>query len=160
MSMAHDHANMLPKGALMLACGLVLTTLAATTAARIAQLPPAASPAAVRTSENARIVVTRSLRFSDRADGAVVIEDVNARRVAGTVDPFTKSGFVRSVMRGMARDRHLRGLGADAPFQLTLWSDGQLSLVDSLTGRALELGAFGPTNRQAFLTLLMSKESR
>ena len=160
MSMAHDHRNMLPKGALFLACGLVLTALAATTAARIAQLPPAAVPATVRASENARVVITRSLRFSDRADGAVVIEDVAAGRVAGTVAPLTKSGFVRSVMRGMARDRRMRGLGADAPFDLTLWSDGQLSLVDSLTGRALELGAFGPTNRDAFLALLQSPEAR
>lgn len=160
MSMTHDHSNMLPKGALMLACGLVLSALAATTAARVAQLPPAALPAAVRASENAKIVITRSLRFSDRADGAVVIEDVNAKQVAGTVAPFTKSGFVRSVMRGMARDRHMRGLGPEAPFELTLWSDGQLSLVDSLSGHSLELGAFGPTNREAFMALLQSKESR
>jgi putative photosynthetic complex assembly protein len=160
MSMAHDHSNMLPKGALFLACSLVLTALAATTAARVAQLPPAALPAAVRATDHAKVLITRSLRFTDRADGAVVIEDVNAKQIAGTVAPFTKSGFVRSVMRGMARDRHLRGLGADAPFELTLWNDGQLSLVDSLTGRSLELGAFGNTNRQAFLDLLQSKEAR
>ncbi len=154
MSHDHDHRNMLPKGALMLACGLVVVSLAATSAARIAQLPPAAIPAAVRTSEHARIVTTRNLRFTDRADGAVVIEDVTARRLAGTVAPFTESGFVRSVMRGLARDRRMRGLGADAPFALTLWSNGQLSLTDTATGRALELGAFGPTNRAAFMALL------
>ena len=160
MSMTHDHSNMLPKGALMLACGLVLSALAATTAARVAQLPPAALPAAVRASENAKIVITRSLRFSDRADGALVIEDVNAKQVAGTVAPFTKSGFVRSVMRGLARDRRMRGLGADAPFVLALWSNGQLSLTDSATGRALELSAFGPSNRAAFMALLTPEQVR
>lgn len=160
MSMKHDHSNMLPKGALMLACGLVVASLAATSAARIAQLPPAAVPATVRADENAKVIVTRSLRFIDRADGAVVIEDVNAKQVAGTVQPFTESGFVRSVMRGMARDRRLRGLGADAPFELTLWNNGQLSLIDTASGRSLELGAFGPTNRDAFMALLAIKESR
>lgn len=154
MSHDHDHRNMLPKGALMLACGLVVVSLAATSAARIAQLPPAALPAAARASDHARIVATRQLRFTDRADGAVLIEDVNARQVAGTVAPFTQSGFVRSVMRGLARDRRMRGLGPDAPFALTLWSNGQLSLTDTATGRALELGAFGPTNRAAFVALL------
>lgn len=160
MSMKHDHSNMLPKGALMLACGLVVASLAATSAARIAQLPPSAVPATVRADENAKVIVTRSLRFIDRADGAVVIEDVNAKQVAGTVTPFTESGFVRSVMRGMARDRRLRGLGADAPFELTLWNNGQLSLIDSASGRSLELGAFGPSNREAFMALLVSKETR
>ncbi len=160
MSMSHDHSNMLPKGALVLACGLVVASLAATSAARIAGLPPAAIPAAVRADEGAKIVESRRLRFIDRADGAVVIEDVSAKRVAGTVAPFTESGFVRSVMRGMARDRRLRGLGAEAPFELTLWNDGQLSLVDTVSGRSLELGAFGPSNRAAFMALLASGKGR
>lgn len=160
MSHDHDHRNLLPRGALVLACGLVITSLAATSAARIAQLPPAAIPAAVRASEQAQVITKRILRFSDRADGSVLIEDVAARQVVGTVAPFTESGFVRSVMRGLARDRRMRGLGADAPFVLALWSNGQLSLTDSATGRALELGAFGPSNRAAFMALLAPEKIR
>jgi hypothetical protein len=35
-----------------------------------------------------------------------------------------------------------------------------LSLTDSATGRALELGAFGPSNRAAFMALLTPEQAR
>lgn len=148
------HAETLPKGALVTAGALVLFALAATTAVRVAHVAPAASPELVRAAEHARPVASRSLRFVDRADGAVVITDVGTGGVAGMVNPGATSGFIRGVMRGLARDRHMRGIGEGPPFTLTLWQDGQLSLVDTATGRTLELGAFGNTNRAAFAELL------
>ena len=57
-------------------------------------------------------------------------------------------------MRGLARDRHIRGLDGSAPFRLTRWSNGDLTLTDSATARVIELGAFGETNRKSFEALL------
>ena len=157
--MSHVHADPLPKGALMLAIGLALTALTATTLARLLALPPAAQPAAIRAAEHARPIGSRTLRFLDRADGAVVIADTATGRTAATIEPGTNSGFIRGVLRGFARDRRLRGLGDAAPFALAAWSNGQLTLTDSATGRAVELGAFGDTNRAAFAALLNRKPS-
>jgi len=70
------------------------------------------------------------------------------------VDGVPGNGFVRGVMRGMARERHFRGVGMTPPFTLTLWQNGTLSLVDKATGRAIELGSFGPDNRAAFAALM------
>jgi putative photosynthetic complex assembly protein len=42
----------------------------------------------------------------------------------------------------------------EPPFNLTLWKNGTLSLTDKTTGRAIELGSFGPDNRAAFAALL------
>lgn len=148
-----SHANLLPRPALALCCGLVLMSLAVTTAARLAGMAPSASPVALRNAERIRPVATRDLRFTDRADGAVVIADVRGA-TAGMVAPNTKSGFIRGVMRGLARDRHMRGIGDGPPFRLTAWADGELSLTDLATGRVLELSAFGATNRAAFAALL------
>ena len=151
--MSHDHANTLPRGALALCCGMVGLSLAVTAAARLSGMAPSASPVLLRSAEHVRPVASRDLRFTDRADGAVVIQDVGGR-TAGMVAPGTKSGFIRGVMRGLARDRHMRGIGDGPPFRLTEWADGELSLTDLATGRVLELSAFGSTNRAAFAALL------
>jgi putative photosynthetic complex assembly protein len=58
------------------------------------------------------------------------------------------------VLRGLARERRQHGIGAEPPFRLTLWANGALSLVDTATGRVIELDGFGQTNRAAFARLL------
>jgi putative photosynthetic complex assembly protein len=149
-------ANTVPRGALVIAGGLVLFTLAATAAVRVTGAPPSASPSLVRAEEGARPVATRLLGFADRADGAVVITDLTTRKVVQTIEPGGETGFVRGVMRGLARDRKMRGIGNAPGFELTLWGNGQLSLTDTATKRELELGGFGGTNRAAFASLLES----
>ena len=61
-------------------------------------------------------------------------------------------------MRGLARERRMHGIGSEAPFTLTQWRDGELTLTDSATGRSIELNAFGTTNRAAFAALLRAPE--
>lgn len=152
--MSHDHATMLPRGTIAMTGALVLFAIGATAAVRLTGTPLAASPTAMRATEHVAPVTTRSLRFSDRADGAVVIEDVDAGTVAQVIEPGQQTGFIRGVMRGMARDRRMHGVGEGPPFSLTLWRDGELSLTDTATGRAIELTAFGSSNRAAFAALL------
>ena len=151
---AHNHDAMLPRGTLILAGALVTFVLGATSVVRLAHIPPAASPAAMRAQGNVARVTSRNLRFLDRADGAVVIDDVDTRQTAEVIEPGQKTGFIRGVMRGLARERRSRGIGDTAPFNLSLWRDGELSLTDSATGRSIELTAFGTTNRAAFAALL------
>ncbi|TKD50941.1 photosynthetic complex assembly protein PuhC [Sphingomonas baiyangensis] len=149
---ARSHANTVPRGALLLAGGLVGFTLLATIGFRAAGLDPAASPVAERVANRAQPLAQRTLVFADLPDGGVRIADADG---AVTILPAGgQSGFIRGVMRGLARDRRMRGLGADAPFALTAWDDGSLSLADSATGRIVELNGFGPDNRAAFAALL------
>ncbi len=154
MSAAHNHADMLPNGTLALAGALVLFAVAAVSVVKIAGIPAEASPAALRAQNEIAKVASRDLRFLDRADGAVVIEDVGNGGEAGVIRPGEKTGFIRGVMRGLARERRSHGIGNAPPFNLTLWKDGELSLTDSATGRQIELNSFGATNRAAFAALL------
>ncbi|MGJ3649117.1 photosynthetic complex assembly protein PuhC [Sphingomonas sp. GlSt437] len=153
------HDPTVPPGALIAAGVLVVSVIATAGFMRLAQVPAAATPALVRAADHAVPVTTRVLSFADRADGGVAITDVTSGRLVRAIEPGEQQGFIRGVMRGMARDRKLRGIGAAQPFTLTLWQDGQLSLIDRTTGRALELGGFGETNRQAFLALLTTPEA-
>ena len=152
--MSAVHNETVPKGALIAAASLVIMSIAVTGIVRLTGTPPDASPALLRAKEKPMAVSSRDLRFTDRADGAVVIEDVGTGAKAGMVEAGSKRGFIRGVMRGLARERRMHGVGNQPPFRLTLWTDGELSLVDTATGRNLELGAFGGTNRAAFLALL------
>lgn len=160
MSQSHGHADMLPRGTLVIAGALVLFALAATSIVRIAGIPPAASPVALRAQAHVAPLQSRNLRFSDRADGAVVIEDVDTHGIAAVIKPGEQTGFIRGVMRGLARERKMAGIGAQPPFNLTLWHDGQLSLTDSVTGRSIEMTAFGSDNRATFAALLPKATAR
>ncbi|WP_421839013.1 photosynthetic complex assembly protein PuhC [Novosphingobium sp.] len=155
MSLVHDHEQTMPKGALASALVLVGTALALTALVKVGVLSREAIPAAARTEAHVAPAVVRQLTFTDRGDGAVVVRDVSTgETVRVLVDGVPGNGFVRGVMRGMARERHFRGVGMAPPFTLTLWKNGTLSLDDKATGRSIELGSFGPDNRAAFAALL------
>lgn len=143
-----------PRFALLLAAALVGTTLLAVSVARFARIAPQASPTLERAADHVAAVKALDLRFSDRPDGSVQIIDLATGRVAGGVEAGSTSGFIRGVMRGLARDRRKRGVGQEPPFRLTLWANGQLSLLDTTSGFTTDLSAFGPTNRAAFEALL------
>lgn len=99
------------------------------------------------------VVAERLLRFQDRADGAVVATE-NGAEVAVFQG---EQGFVRGIMRSMARQRRGEGLASAQPFRLTAWADGRLTLDDVATGERLDLEAFGPSNAAVFATLLPVK---
>ena len=135
---------MVPRAALIAMASIVVLTLVATTAVRL-------SGTDIREPDAAAVAV-RELRFEDRDDGAIVVTD--ARDGARVATFEGEQGFVRGVLRGLARERKLSGLGAGPPFELIGRADGRLTLRDPATGRIVDLESFGPTNAGAFARLL------
>lgn len=105
----------------------------------------------------AQPTASRDLRFSDRADGAVVVTNAQTGRELDVVEPGTE-GFVRGAMRGLVRQRRIAEIGPDMPFRLSVWPDGRITLQDTANGNTMELHAFGRTNAEAFLRLLSAEE--
>jgi len=139
-----------PRGALLAAAGLIVTSLALVGASRLSGVGAMENP----TSEP---VQQRSLQFEDRENGAVAIYAVGRDgKPLEVLEPGT-NGFVRSVVRGLVRERRREGLGREPGFRLTRWADGRISLDDLATGRRIELDAFGPTNAGAFAELLLAE---
>jgi putative photosynthetic complex assembly protein len=143
---AHVEVEMLPKGALIGAGLLVAASLAIVSLARLTHYQPAQP-------EASSIVSREDLRFADRRDGAITIYASDGDRLVDTLPPGT-NGFVRGVMRGLARDRRAEHVGEEAPFRLTRWANGRLSLDDPSTGRHVDLEVFGITNSGAFADIL------
>lgn len=150
--MSHEHfTEPFPKGALWGAAALIAAAIALTVVAR------ERGAMRVERPESTMIEVV-DVRFEDRDDGAIVAFRMGAPespREIGRFAPGT-SGFVRGVLRGLARERKLESLDDAGAFRLTRWADGRLSIEDPRTGRYVELGAFGADNSAAFAQLLPS----
>lgn len=145
--MSAVHHEQMPRLPLYAAISLVLASILVVGGQRIGVLgaPPAAE------TRQATATMSQDLRFFDQPDGGV-------RVVAGGGEerliPTASGGFVRGVLRSLVRERRSMGLGSEQAFRVTEWSDGAVTIHDLATGRTLNLNAFGPTNRQDFLTLI------
>ena len=93
----------------------------------------------------------RTLRFEDRPNGDVAVMDcksaVEITRYAG------EQGFVRGILRTLARERMRRGIGSGPTFELIGHTDGRFTLLDPATGQRINLESFGPTNMTSFAML-------
>jgi putative photosynthetic complex assembly protein len=104
-------------------------------------------------------LVERSLVFvAGMGDGPVDLRDGDTGELISHFGPG-EGGFVRGAVRPLNRERARVGADLEAPWRLTRWSDGALTLTDPITGVAIDLNAFGPTNALAFSALLPSMDS-
>ena len=102
---------------------------------------------------NAVVVATVELHFEDRDDGSVVVIDAASERVLDVLEPGT-NGFIRGTLRSLARARRVVDSGSEQPFTLTQIDSGRLVLSDEVSGREIDLWAFGRTNAAAFTRYL------
>lgn len=146
------HEPVVPRGGIFAAAALILFALAAVTTVRLTGVGGAhmTLPAAVE---------SRDLRFEDGEKGAVLVFDASEGRLVDTLAPGS-NGFIRVVMRGLARERRLGDIGAQPPFRLTRYAGGQITLTDTSTGKQIDLGAFGSTNTEAFARLMNLRSAK
>jgi putative photosynthetic complex assembly protein len=95
------------------------------------------------------VLSTAALYFEDRDDGSVVVIDADSDRTLDVLAPGT-NGFIRGTLRSLARARRAVDAGSEQPFTLMRTDSGQLLLSDSVSGREIDLWAFGSTNAEAF----------
>lgn len=143
-----------PRYALVGAGFAVAIALLAAMAPRLGISPPPATPADKRVAAGVTAVASRDLRFADRADGALLVIDARTGATADIIQPGEPSGFIRGILRALARERMQHGVSAGPAFRLTAWRDGSLSLKDLATDRTIELAAFGKDNVASFARYL------
>jgi len=100
---------------------------------------------------------TLELRFIDLPDGAVSVERVSdGQQIAELA--VGEGGFVRATLRSLVRERPKADAAQANPqsFRLHQTPQGQLWLTDPVSGRSLDLKAYGESNRKAFADLLLA----
>jgi len=146
----HDQIRV-PRGALIGAGILIGLTMAAVAIVRFAGIDPTA-----QVPPPTALIVDRTLRFEDRPNGSVVVLELDAdgsERVVKVLESGS-DGFIRGVLRSLARARRTAGIGREQPFLLSMQADGRLVLEDPATRQRIDLRAFGPTNVESFRELL------
>ena len=152
MSETIHHEPVVPKGGVLAGAALILFALAAVTTVRLTGVGGThmTLPTAVE---------SRDLRFEDGQHGAVLVFDASDHQLVDTLAPGS-NGFIRVVMRGLARERKLGDIGPQPPFRLTRYAGGEITLTDTSTGKQIDLGAFGSTNTEAFARLINLRSAK
>jgi putative photosynthetic complex assembly protein len=101
---------------------------------------------------DAQAVITKQLRFEDRSDGSIAVVSASDGRVVKVIEG--EAGFVRGILRAMARERRIKEVNQTIPFELIARADGRLTLLDPATGNRIDLESFGKDNVVEFAVLL------
>jgi putative photosynthetic complex assembly protein len=107
---------------------------------------------------DAQAVITKQLRFEDRSDGSIAVVSASDGRVVKVIDG--EAGFVRGILRAMARERRIKEVNQTIPFELIARADGRLTLLDPATGNRIDLESFGKDNVIEFAVLLKPQGAR
>jgi len=103
---------------------------------------------------DADVIVKKTLHFRDLPNGAVGVISADTGQIITQVEG--QAGFVRGILRAMARDRRIRQLSNDDAFELVSHSDGRLTLIDLATNHRIDLESFGKDNAAEFAAFLNS----
>ena len=113
--------------------------------------------AAIEPLDNATESV--QLQFEDRPGGVISVFDATTGSEIGEL-PAGTNNFLRATLRGLVRGRDALKSEDHEAFGLYLLSDGRLLLVDPVSGRHVDLWAFGETNANSFARFLPSNTTQ
>ncbi|NJM36186.1 MAG: hypothetical protein HC850_17490 [Rhodomicrobium sp.] len=97
---------------------------------------------------------SRSCAFKTRPTGSIAVFAEPGGD--GRYGRARSNGFLRGTLRALVRERRQNEAHMSAPFRLVRRADGSLTLDDPVTGRSINLNAFGPANSGAFASLMPS----
>jgi putative photosynthetic complex assembly protein len=101
---------------------------------------------------DASIVAKKTLHFRDLPSGAVGVISVDNGQMIAQVEG--QAGFVRGILRALARERRIRQITSDDAFELISRADGRLTLIDLATNNRIDLESFGKDNAAEFAAFL------
>jgi putative photosynthetic complex assembly protein len=114
----------------------------------------AVQPGKSETQTDASVIAKKTLFFRDLPDGSVGVISASSGKMIAQVEG--QAGFVRGILRALARERRIQQITSDDAFELMSRSDGRLTLVDLATGNRIDLESFGRDNAAQFAAFLNS----
>ena len=142
-----SHTIPLPKVPLGLAVGLVIMVIALAASASLY------GHGAVRTPP-IQVQSQHSVRLVADPSGDVLVYD-GATNVLTRRVPAEHSGFLRGLLRVIARRRMIAHAPEDAPITVVRGVDGTIELSDPSSGLEVPVTSFGPTQVETIASLLV-----
>lgn len=139
-SSVHAAPERIPRWLVRSIGGMLVVVLATVGLMRLSGFSPTIEPPAM--------LAQRTLAFADAPDGAVRVTDATSGELLAELRG--EQGFLRGVLRGLARDRRAHTVGQAPPYVLSLHADGRLLITDPQTGQRIDLASFGPDNAAVF----------
>lgn len=152
----HHHEIRIPRSVLI-GFGLFLAAVVTAVAIfRFSGMEPLA-----QVPEPDHIVEQREFRFLDGGEGTVevfAVREADEDRLVHVIGAGD-GGFIRGVLRSMARSRRANGISEEHPFILIHSASGTVLLEDPTTEQRIDLQAFGPASVEAFKALFADAEN-
>jgi len=140
------HDRPFPRGLLIAVASMIGFTILVVGAARLTGFDPSQAPV---TPE----VAARDLRFVELEPGDIEVYDATTGILLETL-PQGEDGFIRGLLRTLARERRMHGVDPDGPYRLSFRENGHFTLEDQTTDFFIELRAFGATNEASVARFL------
>ncbi|MBU3582958.1 photosynthetic complex assembly protein PuhC [Polynucleobacter sp. 15G-AUS-farblos] len=99
-----------------------------------------------------QVIAKRILHFRDLPNGSVGVISAESGQMIAEVEG--QAGFIRGILRALARDRRIRQISSDDAFELVSRPDGRLTLTDLATKNRIDLESFGKDNAAEFAAFL------
>lgn len=127
--------------------GVALASLLLVSYARITDRPLEGTPVP------SPVVAERSLTLSGDRTGVVTVRSAETGAALAVSDE-DKNGFISTIWRVLGRQRMQADAAIAAPVILRRHESGRLSLLDTSTGKTIQITGYGPDNMAAFAKLL------
>lgn len=102
---------------------------------------------------NGAVVATYPVTMMIEGDDAVALKSVETGAVIVGFDKG-HGGFLRGAIRAFGLKRHQMNIEPQAPYVVTRWESGRITLNDPATNHQVPVDAFGPTVTKMFAPLV------
>jgi putative photosynthetic complex assembly protein len=106
---------------------------------------------------NGAVVATYPVTMMLDADDAVALKSAETGAVIVGFDKG-HGGFLRGAIRAFGLKRHQMNIAPAAPYVVTKWESGRVTLNDPSTGHQVPVDAFGPMVTKMFAPLVETKK--
>ncbi len=108
---------------------------------------------------NGAVVATYNVSMMVEADDAVALRSVETGQIIVGFDKG-HGGFLRGAIRAFGLKRNQMKIAPAAPFVVTRWESGRITLNDPATNHQVPVDAFGPMVTKMFAPLVSEEISK
>ena len=105
---------------------------------------------------NGAAVATHQVTIIVKPDDSIELASFETKQLVAGFDAG-RGGFLRGALRAFGLKRNQMNIDPAAPYNVTRWESGRVSLIDPQTGQFIPVDSFGPYVKRMFEPLVAVK---